>query len=734
MVQNGSSIFLTIPESFSPGKSFKTLDMIEGDASAKGNINLRLKEPNRYFGLDSQSKSLILLREIDRETLEAKNPPETVQKLTLVCEYLDGDSWRRIDVPVQIVVTDVNDNAPHFRNTPYAATVSELAPVGSVILKDIHANDADSTGNMVIYSIVKGPYSDYVRLEDTLSGTLILNHQLDFENEQHKVFNITIMAKDQGNPPLTATANVQITVEDGDDLNPEFQQPRYTAALPRDARIGYELKVQPETIKALDRDHGMLTPVVYSIVEGGRVFDIDKKTGVVTVNGTIDQTLYVLTIKATQVDNPGRYTLTTLRISAETPNRKPPKFAHKEYHQKVLENTPVNTTILSVQATDDDVGAVLVYSLLASEAVPHFALTASGNLYITMPLDYENATGYILFARVTDGEFTDQTKIVIEVLNENDHDPQFSETEYIFDIPVEKKYRGSPMGHIRYWDRDGDHVFTTLAFLDEHMKGVFTINGSEITLMADADEVNRTEYRFFVVAEDSGDPPRKSSVPVTINFPAVALPATAPIADQYFVLAIVLGSLAGLLLLIVLCLVCYVGKTKPWSRKSPAGTLRSCPLDDDTRGLTYKQRVPYHDIVPVSSSSASSDSETSSHDLHPVDNPGLQTDDLSPKSSPISAWGSSSAVAASGPVHQIVSNDLGLSPKGIILSTGNTPRHNNNNNIGVVRKQKRLKWEDEEKPGKSMASVDHFEFGWQSSETLSPMQTDTERPEVTVYF
>ena len=72
MVQNSSSIFLTIPESFPPGRSFKTLDMIEGDASAKGNINLRLKEPNPFIGLDSATKSLVLLRTLDRETLDLR--------------------------------------------------------------------------------------------------------------------------------------------------------------------------------------------------------------------------------------------------------------------------------------------------------------------------------------------------------------------------------------------------------------------------------------------------------------------------------------------------------------------------------------------------------------------------------------------------------------------------------------------------------------------------------------
>lgn len=99
-----------------------------------------------------------------------------------------------------------------------------------------------------------------------------------------------------------------------------------------------------------------------------------------------------------------------------------------------------------------------------------FFCTCSGELFITELLDYETAAAYVLYVRVTDGEFTDQAKVTVEVLNENDHDPEFSEKEYIFDVPVEKKYRGSPIGHVTYFDHDGDHVTTVLAFLDDTLK------------------------------------------------------------------------------------------------------------------------------------------------------------------------------------------------------------------------------------------------------------------------
>ncbi|GAU90836.1 hypothetical protein RvY_03198-2 [Ramazzottius varieornatus] len=461
MVKDGSSIFLTIPESFPPGRVFKTLDMIEGDASPKGNINLRLKEPNPYFALDGVSKNLLLLHQIDREFLESKSPTKSVQKLTVVCEYLDHDTWRRIDIPIQIVVTDVNDFTPKFIGTPYRVTVSELTPVGSIIYKNIRAEDGDATNNLVDYSIVPGPYSSYVRFDDSLSGNLVLATALDYE--ALRAFNVTVAARDQGNPPLTATTNVEITVQDGDDYSPEFAYPSYTATLPREAPRGYVLKIRPESIRAVDKDAGISTPIEYRIVEGANFFDINKKTGQVFVNGTVASGgLYVLTVRASQVDNPSKFTLATLRITAERPNHNPPRFVQKEYAQKVPENIPVGSTVMSVRATDPDPDSTLAYSLLSAELVPHFNLSISGDLMIARPLDYEVSRQYVMFVGVTDGEFTDQARVIIDILNINDHDPEFSQAEYSFDVGADARVDGAILGKLQVTDRDGDNVTLSL--------------------------------------------------------------------------------------------------------------------------------------------------------------------------------------------------------------------------------------------------------------------------------
>ncbi|KAJ8937491.1 hypothetical protein NQ314_011881, partial [Rhamnusium bicolor] len=59
---------------------------------------------------------------------------------------------------LQLIVrlTDINDNAPEFVNTPYETSISELTPVGTTIFQNIIAKDKDTGVNgLVEYSIVK---------------------------------------------------------------------------------------------------------------------------------------------------------------------------------------------------------------------------------------------------------------------------------------------------------------------------------------------------------------------------------------------------------------------------------------------------------------------------------------------------------------------------------------------------------------------------------------------------
>ena len=80
---------------------------------------------------------------------------------------------RRRTIPVIVKITDINDNAPVFRGTPYTLTLPEDTPVGTTVFRyrvipsqyrvihqscrGLNATDEDSGSNgQVEYSLVPG--------------------------------------------------------------------------------------------------------------------------------------------------------------------------------------------------------------------------------------------------------------------------------------------------------------------------------------------------------------------------------------------------------------------------------------------------------------------------------------------------------------------------------------------------------------------------------------------------
>lgn len=68
------------------------------------------------------------------------------------------------------------------------------------------------------------------------TGAIVTTKLLD--REKTSGFLLTITARDNGNPPLSDTTDVEISVSDVNDNPPVFQQPAYLASVPEDAVIG----------------------------------------------------------------------------------------------------------------------------------------------------------------------------------------------------------------------------------------------------------------------------------------------------------------------------------------------------------------------------------------------------------------------------------------------------------------------------------------------------------------
>ena len=157
-----------------------------------------------------QALGLKLVQKLDREQVSDYN---------LTIEACDGGKpVQCAQTLVHIVLIDVNDNKPKFKQDNYKFKVNENQ-LNSPIVGVVKAVDLDQGINSFIkYSLVNNPGNYFSLNEDT--GELRLNKWFDYEKE--KYFSLNIEAKDTGPRSLQAYTNVEIFVQDLDDNRPEI--------------------------------------------------------------------------------------------------------------------------------------------------------------------------------------------------------------------------------------------------------------------------------------------------------------------------------------------------------------------------------------------------------------------------------------------------------------------------------------------------------------------------------
>lgn len=137
---------------------------------------------------------------------------ERKQHYELVIRATDSVSGVSAEVPVSVLVQDVNDCLPEFEVDSYNVTVSEGASFGTAILKVVaHDNDA-GVNQLVTYMIQTDAKntSEYFQM-DPVEGVIYLKKSLD--HEQCAMHHFTVVATDKGVPSLSSTAHVWVKGE-----------------------------------------------------------------------------------------------------------------------------------------------------------------------------------------------------------------------------------------------------------------------------------------------------------------------------------------------------------------------------------------------------------------------------------------------------------------------------------------------------------------------------------------
>ncbi|XP_013367604.1 PREDICTED: protocadherin gamma-B4 isoform X14 [Chinchilla lanigera] len=187
---------------------------------------------------------------------------------------------------ITLHIGDVNDNAPVFKQALYVVHMAENNPPGASITQ-VSACDPDLGPNgQISYSIVASDLEprellSYVSVS-AQSGVVFA--QRAFDHEQLRAFELTLQARDQGSPALSANMSLRVLVEDRNDNAPRVLYPVLEPdgsalfdTVPRAAEPGYLVT----KVVAVDADSGHNAWLSYHVLQASDpgLFGLGLRTG-----------------------------------------------------------------------------------------------------------------------------------------------------------------------------------------------------------------------------------------------------------------------------------------------------------------------------------------------------------------------------------------------------------------------------------------------------------------------
>ncbi|XP_037031417.1 fat-like cadherin-related tumor suppressor homolog isoform X7 [Bradysia coprophila] len=466
------------------------------------------------FSLDKDNGNLKTSRQLDRENQS---------RYHLVAHVQDRDhfGWE-CSSQIEIVVTDLNDNAPQFSMQSYSVTLPEDAEVGTLVTK-VHATDNDIGVNRKInYSFVDS-FKDHFKIARD-SGIITLAKPLD--REEKAIYNLTVEATDQGVPKKSTIATLVVNVQDVNDNPPEFTSKHYFASIPEMSSPGSEVI----KVVATSKDTGVNAEVYYSIIGGNeqKKFGINKNTGVVNVADILDFERardYFLTIQAVDGGTPPLSNLATLNISVTDTNDNAPIFTQNSYSARIREDAQIGDKILQVRANDLDSGdnGKIFYSIERGDRLKQFEIEeTSGYISVAAPLDRESVSNYVLEVRARDNGFpvlSSYVLINIEISDANDNPPVFTKNNYTT-IVQEDKQLGFTLLKFEITDLDTvpNAAPYTFDFRAGNEGGAFRLEQDGILRTAARfNHKVKDSYRLQIRVFDNGTPPLYSDTWVHVK-------------------------------------------------------------------------------------------------------------------------------------------------------------------------------------------------------------------------
>ncbi|KAM9794990.1 protocadherin alpha-8-like [Neosynchiropus ocellatus] len=411
-------------------------------------------------------------------------------------------------------------------------SISEEVNKGTVVgnlAKDLNLNiqELDSRDLRVVSSDSKN-YFDV----DRRSGSLFVNERIDREALCPNTAECSVRIQAVMSDPM-AVHRIEVKILDINDNPPEFIEQSHALEI-FESRSPGERYLLPI---AVDADAGSNSVKTYKLSQN-EYFSLDVQSGgehgvsaELVLQKALDrekQPVIDLILTAADGGKPVRTGTLSIHIIVRDVNDNTPVFSKSLYKVRVNEGTVRGSAIIKLNATDFDDGmnSKIVYSFVKRGKVDpslKFDLHAeTGEITLKGALDYEETSAYELRIEAKDQGHdprSTHTKLLIEVLDENDNAPEISVTSLMTPVREDAEL-GTIVALVTVSDRDGGSNGVTSCKVVGSVPFKLKSNyKNDYSLVVDGplDREKTSVYDVTIEATDEGSPPLSSNRIITVQ-------------------------------------------------------------------------------------------------------------------------------------------------------------------------------------------------------------------------
>ncbi|XP_047726304.1 protocadherin beta-3 [Prionailurus viverrinus] len=237
-----------------------------------------------------------------------------------------------------------------------------------------------------------------------------------------------------------------------------------------------------------------------------------------------EQPEFILTLTALDGGSPHRSGIAEIHILVLDINDNAPEFTQTLYEVQILENSPLNSVVVTVSATDLDTGnfGTVSYAFFhASEEIRKtFQLNpVTGDIQLVKYLNFEEMNTYELDIEAKDGGgLSGKTTVIVQVVDVNDNPPELTLSSITSPIP-----ENSPETVVAVFsvsDLDSGENGRIMCSIEDSLPFILKPSVENFyTLLTNTplDRETKSEYNITITVTDLGTPRLKTQHNITVT-------------------------------------------------------------------------------------------------------------------------------------------------------------------------------------------------------------------------